>query len=130
MNLSRPLRLGIIALTAVAFCAQPGVAGAKTIVVKRHHSIQAAIDKAKPGDKIVVQRGTYNEALVITTNRLTLSGRSAVLKPPTSRPTTPCSELDPSGVTGICVAGSVTLGPSGPTPGSPVERVLEGGSRE
>jgi nitrous oxidase accessory protein NosD len=123
LNLSKLPRLGVTGLTAVAFCALAGVAGAKTIVVKPHQSIQAAIDKAKPGDKIVVQRGTYHEALVVTTNGLTLSGRSAVLKPPTSGPTTPCSQLDPSGVTGICVAGSFTMGPSGPALGSPVNHV-------
>ncbi len=36
--------------------------------------IQKAVDKASPGDKIVVHDGTYNENVLITTNDLTLKG--------------------------------------------------------
>jgi nitrous oxidase accessory protein NosD len=102
----------IVAVTVL--CAQGGVATAKTIVVKPHHSIQAAINKAKRGDTVAVQRGTYREALVIGTDRLKLKGRSAVLKPPATPPDTPCSKIDPSGVTGICVIGDVTPSGGGP----------------
>jgi nitrous oxidase accessory protein NosD len=108
MSPTRSLRTGGAIVAVIAFCAQVGVAGARTIVVKPHHSIQAAIDKAKRGDTVLVQRGTYREALVIQTSRVTLKGRSAVLKPPVSPPDTPCSKIDPSGVTGICVIGDVT----------------------
>jgi nitrous oxidase accessory protein NosD len=97
-----------VTVAAAAFCAQAGVASARTFVVKPHHSIQAAINKAKRGDTVAVQRGTYREALVINTNRVTLKGRSAVLKPPAKAPHTLCSKIDPAGLTGICVVGDVT----------------------
>jgi nitrous oxidase accessory protein NosD len=114
LSSTRNLRIGLLIVAVTAFCAQVGVATARTIVVKPHHSIQAAINKAKRGDTVVVQQGTYREALVITIDRLTLKGRSAVLKPPTKASDTPCSKIDPSGVTGICVVGDVTPGKSGP----------------
>ena len=108
MGPARRLRIGFVIAAVTAFWVQAGAASARSIVVKPHQSIQAAIDKAKRGDTVVVQRGTYREVLVIQTNGVTLKGRSAVLKPPAKAPDTPCSEIDPSGVTGICVIGDVT----------------------
>jgi nitrous oxidase accessory protein NosD len=119
---TRKLRIGFLIVAATAFCAQASAAAARTIVVKPHHSIQAAVDNAKTGDTVVVQRGTYREALVIKTDRLTLKGRSAVLKPPAAAPDTPCSKIDPSGVTGICVIGDVAPG-NPPTVNKTVNRV-------
>ncbi len=85
-----PRRLTVV-LVAVAIAALvlPAVAGARTIRVTRGHSIQAAVDRANPGDKVLVQRGTYHEtgqscpsepartcAVVITEDGITLQGRS------------------------------------------------------
>lgn len=123
MKVPRYLRVGMLVCAATCLVAQVGTAAAKTIVVKPHHSIQAAIDNAKPGDQVVVQRGTYHEALVITTNRITLRGRSAVLRPPATAPMTPCGAIDPSGVTGICVVGDVSLVMGQPVINSTVNRV-------
>lgn len=75
-------------LTAsIALLALPSVAGARTIRVTRGHSIQAAVDRANPGDTVLVSRGTYTEegrpcpsepgntcAVVITEDDITLAG--------------------------------------------------------
>jgi nitrous oxidase accessory protein NosD len=108
------LRIGILIAAVAALCAQAGMAAARMIHVKQGHSIQAAINEAKRGDTVVVRPGTYHQALVIKTDRLTLDGSGVVLKPPAKAPDTPCSQIDPSGATGICVVGNVTPNGSGP----------------
>jgi hypothetical protein len=58
-----------------------------TIVVSPGQSIQAAVNKAKPGDTILVEAGTYNENVVVTTDMLTIRGEGAArtkLLPPAS----------------------------------------------
>lgn len=46
-----------------------------TCTVSAGGSIQAALDAADPGDKIVVCAGAYAEKLVVSTNSITLEGR-------------------------------------------------------
>jgi cytochrome c peroxidase len=49
----------LLALAIALVCALP--AEAKTIQVHKGQSIQAAVDRAKPGDRILVHAGTYRE---------------------------------------------------------------------
>ena len=49
----------VLALAIALVCALP--AQAKTIHVHKGQSIQAAVDRAKPGDRILVAPGTYRE---------------------------------------------------------------------
>src|SRR6266851_5465513 len=46
----------------------------KTLVVNPGQSIQAAVDKAAPGDIVQVMPGTYHEAVLVQTPSLTLQG--------------------------------------------------------
>lgn len=71
-------------------------------VVHAGQLIQPAIDAAKPGDVIEVEKGTYAENLSINTDNLTLEGDGAALVLP-GQPTHPC---DPVSVDGICVANA------------------------
>ena len=80
--------LGVVAAVVgvTCFSAMPVLATEPhTIVVTPGHSIQAAVDSAKPGDTILVKPGTYRENVLITTDRLTLRGEGAgktILAPP------------------------------------------------
>ena len=79
-------------------------AGAATIDVLPGQSIQAAVNRASPGDTIVVHPGIYQESVVVTKDHLTLhgagaSGAGTVLMPP--RTSNRCLH----GGAGICVFG-------------------------
>lgn len=78
--------------------------------VKPGQSIQKAINSAKPGDKITVEKGTYNEQLTITTSGITLIGKGAILMPPTKFGHNLCSGLNKDFAgkdteAGICIHG-------------------------
>lgn len=86
---------------------------AADVRVRAGSSIQAAIDAAAPGTRIVVDAGTYAEQLVIN-KTLELKGKDgAKIVPPNPSVTNPCTRLagdDPFTGTitqaGICIFGS------------------------
>lgn len=82
-------------------------------VVRAGESIQAAVDAAEPGDKIVVKRGRYAENVAITTDGITLKGRGAKLVPPESPAANACSAGEPAR-DGICATGDVDFPDDGP----------------
>ncbi|KAJ5890827.1 uncharacterized protein N7473_007055 [Penicillium subrubescens] len=75
--------------------------------------IQATINKASPGDTIVVERGTYTEQLTIDKDGIALVGHGAILVPPSSAASNLCSGLAGDNTqAGICVTGyDVVLAP-------------------
>jgi parallel beta-helix repeat protein len=92
-----------IALALAALGALPGTALASTgRVIRVTTTIQAAVDKARPGDTVVVPPGVYHESVLITTSHLTLRGSQAAV-------------IDATGFdNGIRVgAGEQTTGPDG-----------------
>ena len=74
--------------------------------VTQGQSIQAVVDKARGGDKIIVEAGTYAEQLTISTDGITLEGHIAKIVAPPSPVNNTCSELVPGAQAGICVTGS------------------------
>lgn len=88
------------------------MAHADTIFVGPNDSIQAAVDQAKPGDTILVSRGTHAESVLITKDDLTLIGAGAtdqgtVLVPPATTDGV-CSQ--PGATNGICIFGDQQSG--------------------
>jgi Right handed beta helix region len=76
------------------------------IVVDPGHSIQAAINAARPGDTVFVRPGVYHQSVQIRKNGITLRGSGAfhggtVLVPPRHFPKTLCNEG--FGPTGVCI---------------------------
>jgi nitrous oxidase accessory protein NosD len=107
-----------VAVIAALTSTTTAAASNHTIVVHAGESIQAALDHAGPGDKVVVGPGVYTEQLVLTTDRVSLVGNGAVLRPPPTLASNICSGLagpDNAGAdtqAGICVAGTgVELAP-------------------
>ncbi len=84
---------------------------ADVIKVRPGQSIQAAIDKADPGDKVKLKPGTYHENVQILKNDIELqgSGKWNTTIVPSTTPTPVCGagEPGPDAVTqGICVANA------------------------
>ncbi len=102
----------MVIVTSVGFVS-PALAHGGTTFVRQGQSIQAAIDAARPGDRIVVGRGTYAEQLTVSKDGIELVGLGASLTPPTSPVVNLCSGLaGPDTEAGICVTGAdVVLAP-------------------
>jgi nitrous oxidase accessory protein NosD len=78
----------------------------KTIVVRPGQSIQAAINKASPGDTVLIKPGIYHQSVQIRTDRITLRGSGAfrggtILLPPKVFPKTLCN--GGFGPTAVCI---------------------------
>ena len=102
-------------------------AGPRTIHVGPGESIQAAIDRARPGEAVEVAPGVYHENLTVTTDGITLRGAGAspqgtVLEPPAIPAGRVC---DFEGTNGICVTGEFT--PNSDEVGTPVRDVTVSG---
>jgi hypothetical protein len=93
----------VIALgTGMASAAQ----ASSVIVVGPGHSIQAAINAARPGDTVFIRPGVYHQSVQIRKNGITLRGSGAfhggtVLVPPKHIPKTLCNTG--FGATGVCI---------------------------
>ncbi|MEU4097057.1 right-handed parallel beta-helix repeat-containing protein [Streptomyces sp. NPDC026673] len=79
-------------------------ADAQKISVRAGESIQAAVDRAKPGQVIDIAAGTYHESVQISTPRLTLrgAGTGTVITPGTNGKENACAKAGE----GICVTGT------------------------
>jgi Right handed beta helix region len=94
-----------LALSA-ALVAPASASAARTIVVRPGQSIQAAVDRASPGDTVLIRPGVYHQSVQIRTNGITLRGSGdfrggTVLEPPKSFPKTLCNGA--FGPTGVCI---------------------------
>lgn len=103
------LILAVVCLTSIGI-ASPASAHGDTKFVGPGQSIQAAIDAAQPGGRILVRPGTYAEQLTIDKDGIDLIGLGATLVPPPSKQKAAknkCSDLaGPETQAGICLHGS------------------------
>src|SRR4051812_11712614 len=118
--------MGVLVALGVALALAP-VAGARVWHVHHGDSIQDAINTAKSGDKIIVAAGVYRENLTITTDDLTVVGKSRrhrpILRPPATPTLSVCVDpSDPESVNGFCIVGQFTqTGLGDPVTGTTVE---------
>lgn len=93
------------ALTVTLWSEDAAAASHGVLAVDPGESIQAAVDAARPGDRVTVRPGSYHEIVTISTDGITLEGSGATLMPPAAPP--PNCFGTPSVAFGICVAGKV-----------------------
>jgi parallel beta-helix repeat protein len=86
--------------------ASPGAlraSAARTIVVNPGQSIQAAIDRANPGDTVLIKPGHYRESVLVAKNNLRIrgsgTGPGGTVITPAATPHGPCGTQG----SGICV---------------------------
>jgi Right handed beta helix region len=96
------LGIGLSAGTATAASARVS----RTIAVWPGQSIQAAVNRANPGDTVLIKPGVYHQSVQIRTDGITLRGSGdfsggTVLVPPKSFPRTLCNAA--FGPTGVCI---------------------------
>ncbi|MFB6849600.1 nitrous oxide reductase family maturation protein NosD [Streptomyces sp. NPDC056373] len=109
----------LAALVGTGLGAAPPTAAHTVHVVRPGESIQKAVDAARPGDTVLLARGTHHGSVNVTTPGLTLQGmgRGTVLRPAqgTSTATTAPSTASPlakaadscaAAGNGICVVGT------------------------
>ena len=85
-------------------------ARSRVFFVAPGESIQAAINRADPGDTVIVGRGVFRENVEISEDDITLLGSGSgldgtVLRPPRQPRLGECSFGDPNFAPGICVLG-------------------------
>ena len=108
--------LGAAAVVVGGLAALPGTASAApTITVRPGQSIQAAVDRAAPGTRIVILPGTFHESVDITKDGITIQGSGTATRvvPPKKPKSSLCG--DP---TGICIVGRVN-----PKTGAIIKRI-------
>ena len=116
----RTLTVTVAAIVVLA-ASSSATAAAATIHVHRGQSIQAAVNRADPGDTIVLDRGRYFQTVFIGRPGLTLRGAGSgrhgtVLRQPKSS-NSPCSDPSTGEVSGICGGG---IDPATGQPGKPL----------
>jgi hypothetical protein len=106
------LAIALSSATAASASTSAPAWGPRTIVVGPHQSIQAAINRARPGDTVFLLPGVYHQSVQIRTDGITLRGSGAfgggtVLLPPKKFPNTLCNNPAIFGPTGICILAKV-----------------------
>jgi hypothetical protein len=94
------------ALSAALVATSASASVQRTIVVRPGQSIQAAVDRASPGDTVLIKPGVYHQSVQIRTNGITLRGSGdfrggTIIEPPASFPKTLCNAA--FGPTGVCI---------------------------
>ncbi|HEU4391879.1 MAG TPA: parallel beta-helix domain-containing protein, partial [Blastocatellia bacterium] len=81
-RLENPIRAAIAKYNTGAPRTESADRPAQVITVKAGESIQAAVDRARPGDTIEVEPGTYSEMVAVDLDGITLRGLAAGGKRP------------------------------------------------
>ncbi len=104
------VRRGLLTSAAVAVgvpAISSTTAAAKISVPSDYSSIQAAVDAASPGDRVVVDSGTYREQVLINKS-LALEGRGATIEHPDSPDAFTIPESGPSWEPTVFAYGGTT----------------------
>lgn len=103
--------LAAVGALLVATPAWSGASPAGVHLVTPGGSIQAAIDKAGPGDTVFVAPGVYHENVLLEKDGLNLVGFGAHLRPPAQNALSPCADPNhPEETIGICIFGPFFAG--------------------